>query len=183
MGGAKGRGYFAVRFVADSTMGMIRAVLTGKHYPSEPPIMLGIAKAEIESKAKQALCAKESPVYLVPDSVVLTALRALNGNAPLKVSDCHAGKKGMPCGKEECVECQNARKDYFTHLMLHSVENPLQKQNDHLDAVAYALTVVLGTSRMTHTWEPEIDEEEANRIISELKELGFVEKEGNNGRQ
>ena len=110
MGEAKSQGYFAVRFISgDDT---IRAVLTGKYYPSEPPIMIGIAKAEIKSKAKQALCTNDSPVYLVAGSAVLTALQALRSNAPIKVSDCHAGKRGVPCGKEECPECRRAREEF-----------------------------------------------------------------------
>lgn len=182
MGEAKGQGYFAVRFITNGDT--IKAVLTGKYYPSEPPIMVGIAKAEIKSKVKQALCTNDSPVYLVAGSAVLTALQALRSNAPMKVSDCHAGKRGAPCGKEDCAECQQAREDYFTHLLLHSIENPGPKRDDCLDAIQYAVMAVLGASKMNHTWAPEITDEEASRMISELKELGFVEKEGDdNGRE
>ena len=72
----------------------------------------------------------------------------------------------------------------FTHLLLHSIENPGPKRDDGLDAVKYAVMAVLGASKMTHTWAPEITDEEASRIISELEELGFVEREGDdNGRE
>lgn len=152
-----GQGWFAVKIEMRGTRPV--AVLTGDHFG---PDQYDIAKAVAGVEGKERVALGESPVYLAKDSLVRVALGASNMKLALKLSDCHDGLRGKPCGK--CNKCKIARERMFTTVMLGAMELPKCNLSDKMRD---AIRLVIGLSWSDAPWSEPMTEDEVNEVFEE----------------
>lgn len=150
------QGLFAVRISMKN--GIPVAILTGDHFDcGSTNVAYAISKVE----SKEAMLRKESPMYLVRDTVVRLAMdtrrRALIGG----FSECHAGNKGKPCGN--CKKCIAAKDAAFTRVILGSMEIP-----DNIDNLKTSLSSVIGLTWMDAKWDNAMTNEEVEKVFDEI---------------
>lgn len=151
------QGMFAVRLAFD---GGVSAVLTGEHYSPEE---VGAARAIVAEESAKAMAKGSSPVFLVRDSVVKTALGARKHALRSGVSECASGTCGEPCG--DCDACRKAESDAFTSVVLGAMELPEGSLAEMLRA---AVSSVLGMTWADSPWSTALTDEEVEQVFDEL---------------
>ena len=152
------QGWFLVRIEMRGRVPV--AVLTGDHFwPDEKDIANAVAGVD----GKESAIAGGSPLYLVKDSVVRVALGAARMKSALKLSDCHDGARGKPCGK--CDKCKDARERMFTRVILGSLELP---ENDLSKRLRDAVQQVIGLPWTDAPWSVPMTDEEVEEVFEEL---------------
>lgn len=150
------QGMFAVRLAFD---GGVSAVLTGEHYSPEE---VGAARAIVAEESAKAMAEGSSPVFLVRDSVVKTALGARKHALRSGVSECASGTCGEPCG--DCEACRKAERDAFTSVILGAMDLPEGSLAERLRA---AVSSVLGMTWADSPWSTAMTEEEVDEVFTE----------------
>ena len=152
------QGWFAVKIEMRGNRPV--AVLTGDHFC---PDQKSIANAVAGVDGKESVTAGGSPVYLVKDSAVRIALGAYRNKSALKLSNCHDGAFGRPCGK--CAKCIEARERMFTRAVLGSLELPPSVMSEKArDAVRQ----VIGLQWADAPWSGPMTDEEVEEVFEEL---------------
>lgn len=153
-----GPGWFLIRIDMRGTRPV--AVLTGDHFG---PDQREIANAVAGVDGKESVASGGPPVYLVKDSVVGLAISASRMKGALKLSECHDGLRGKPCGK--CERCREARDRMFANVILGALELP---GGDLPRRLRETIQQVVGIPWADAPWSDPMTDEEVKRVFEEL---------------
>lgn len=157
-------------FAAKMTPGLSMEIVDGCHFGADEK---DIANAISGDHANSAIADGTSPMFLVKDSVVRTAMRSKRNAIAAGLSDCHDGANGEACG--HCEICRDAEREAFTRVVLAGAELP---HGDLPSRLRTAVMSVTGMAWVDAPWEGAMSDEEVNEVFEESKELGLCPEKG-----
>jgi len=157
----KKQGYFAARLEAKN--GTVSVVPTGGYFSRDE---IPEVEKVIDRDVKKAMADNISPMLLIPDAVLKTAVEGSRGDAALKLSYCNGGHRRSPCGKLECKKCSKARDDFFNNILVYGIDFG---KSEFSKTVRHAVLSVLGGAVISVPWEDGMSQKEVRAMLDAIK--------------